>query len=42
MRIHNLEQSLIHAKKTYKEAMANLSNISEEVITNLGRLSNHV
>jgi len=31
MRIHSLEQSLIQAKKTYKEAMANLSNISEEI-----------
>lgn len=30
--IHNLEQTLISTKKAYKEAMNNLSQISEEVL----------
>lgn len=35
--IHELEQTLIHTKKVYKESMVNLSNISEEVLLRLFR-----
>ncbi len=31
MQIHDLEQAIIQTKKTYKDAMLNLSKISEEV-----------